>query len=212
MCPVIPTKIGRHPERGRDDRASLDALLDDVPYGVLATVHAGAPWLVPLLFARDGDRVLLHGSTGAGTLRYVAHGEPIAFAVTSIDGIVVSHTTFDSSANYRSAVIHGVPEALTGDEAWEALTLLSDRLIPGRTSEVRDITKKEQAATVAIALPIVAGEWTMKVRSGGPGEADEKTDAWRGVVDIHREYGPAHPHEDSVSRPIPPSVRRLLGG
>lgn len=207
---MVSNQIGRKPDRQRRDRESLDALLDEVPYGVMATVADGQPWCVPMLFARDRDRILLHGSTGAGALRYVAAGAPVAFAVTSIDGIVLSHNTFDSSANYRSAVINGVPTPLTGDDAWNALNLLSDRLIPGRTTEVRDMTKKELAATVAMELPITDGQWTMKVRAAGTGEPDEETTAWMGVVDIRRVYGPARPEAWCADMPLPDSVQRLL--
>ena len=47
--------LGRHAERGRTERAELDALLDEVLAGTLSTVVDGRPWVVPMLFARDGD-------------------------------------------------------------------------------------------------------------------------------------------------------------
>ena len=56
-----------------------------------------------MLYGRDGDRILLHGSIGAGALRHVAAGAPAALCVTHLDGWVYAHTLFDSSANYRSA-------------------------------------------------------------------------------------------------------------
>lgn len=206
---MIPSSIGREPERSRTDRADLYALLDEVPHGVLASVNDGSPWLVPMLFARDGDRILLHGSTGAGALRYVAAGEPVAFAVTSVDGIVVSYNTFHSSANYRSAVVNGVPQKLTGDEAWQALNTMSDRLVPGRTAEVRDMTKKEQASTPAIALPIEDGQWTMKGprrRRGRTRGGDGRLDGRRGRPHHVRprpargvEHGPAAPRLGATS-------------
>ena len=148
------SRLTRKPDRGSSSRALLDALLDDELVGTLATVLDGEPWVVPLLFARDGDRILLHGSTGAGALRHIAEGAAMAFSVTAIDGIVVAESTFDSSANYRSAVVRGRARNLDADERAEALDLLSDRVIPGRTSEVRPSTPKEWAATLAMELPI----------------------------------------------------------
>ena len=65
------TTLTRKPDRGSSSRDRLDALLDDELVGTLATVVDGDPWAVPLLFARDDDRLLLHGSTGAGALRHV---------------------------------------------------------------------------------------------------------------------------------------------
>ena len=63
-------RLTRETERGSSDRALLDTLLDEVPVGTLSTVVDGEPWSVPILFARDGDRLLFHGSTGAGLLRH----------------------------------------------------------------------------------------------------------------------------------------------
>ena len=91
-------------------------MLDDELVGTLATVVDDGPWAVPLLFARDDDRLLLHGSTGAGALRHVTAGAPIAFCVTAIDGVVVAESTFESSANYRSAVLRGHVRNLRDDE------------------------------------------------------------------------------------------------
>jgi nitroimidazol reductase NimA-like FMN-containing flavoprotein (pyridoxamine 5'-phosphate oxidase superfamily) len=206
--------LNRLAERGRTDRAELDALLDEVPFGTLATVDEGMPWVVPLLFARDGDRLLLHGSTGAGALRRVADGAPVAFSVTAFDGLVVAHSTFDSSANYRSAVLRGRCARLRGDDQQAALDLLSDRLLPGRTREVRRPLPKEWAATVALALPIEEGSWLLKVRTGGPTDPEEGPDrqhgVWRGVVPARVAYGPPRPAADSVDRPLPASVRAVL--
>lgn len=112
-----PRTIGRLSGRSRPARADLDAVLDAGLVGTLSTVVDGAPWVVPLLYARDGDRILLHGSTGAGALRHVADGAPAALSVVHLDGIVVAHTTFDSSANYRSAVVYGTLRPITDPEA-----------------------------------------------------------------------------------------------
>lgn len=203
-------QLNRHPERRREDRADLYALLDEVPWGTLATVADGQPWVVPMLFARDGDRLLLHGSTGAGALRHVTSGAPVVFSVTAVDGIVVASTTFDSSANYRSAVIHGVPEEIAGEEKRHALEVLADAIIPGRSAEVRASTKRELAATAATALPIEEGRWLMKARSGGAAQPAEEHEQWTGVVGVRTTYGPAVPSSDSVDRELPASVRRLV--
>lgn len=208
----VPAAVRRKPERSPADRAVLDGVLDTVLAGTLCTVVDGEPWAVPMLFARDGDRVLLHGSTGAGALRQVASGAPAALSVVSVDGMVVAHTTFESSANYRSAVVRGRLTPLAGDDQWDALDRLSDRLVPGRTAEVRPMTTKETRATLCVALPIVDGGWTVKVRTGPPGVPDEPTDAWCGVVPFHLVAGEAEPATwVPEGAPLPPSVQRLAG-
>ncbi len=203
--------ITRHRERAASGRASLDALLDDEMAGSLALAVDGRPWVVPMLFARDGDRVLLHGSTGAGALRHAAAGTPVVLTVFALDGLVVAHTTFESSANYRSAVVQGVAEVLEGEEKTAALDALSNRLLPGRTGEVAPMTAKEQAATVVLALPIRDGHWLVKTRTGPPGEPEGTTDAWCGVIPLHTVAGEvvAAPWTTATT-PVPASVRAVI--
>ncbi|MEV0672611.1 pyridoxamine 5'-phosphate oxidase family protein [Mycobacterium sp. NPDC050441] len=184
-------QIRREHHLARTDRTALDSVLDAAAVGTLATVVDGLPWVVPMLYARDGDRVVLHGSTGAGALRHVAAGAPAAFCVTLLDGIVVAETLFESTANYRSAVVRGNLTVLDPRDAAYALDLMSDSLIPGRSAEVRSSTKKELAATLAIALPIEPEGWTVKVRDAPPPRPEAQADlgGWAGVVPLRTVAG-----------------------
>jgi uncharacterized protein len=209
-------QINRHRERARDDRADLDAVLDAGNHvGSLSTVVDGRPWVVPMLYGRAGDRVLLHGSVGAGALRHVAAGAPAALCVTHLDGWVYAHTLFNSSANYRSAVVHGQLIPLAGDAAAEALTSISAGLMPGRSAEVPPHTKKELAATAALAMDITDGQWTVKIRDAGPGEPDEDEEPepglWTGVLPVLSTYGsPQTAAGIDRDTPVSPSVLSVL--
>lgn len=216
----VPT-IRRHSERARTDTDELHAILDAGSVGVLCTVAGGQPLAVPLLYGRDEDRILLHGSTGAGALRAAAERAPVAFCVTHLDGIVVADSLFESSANYRSAVVHGVARALEGEAAEQAVVALSDRIIPGRSEEVRRSSRKELAATLVLELPIVAGQWTAKVRSGPPaagdtgpgGPLEAEGPMWVGVVRLRTVAGPLEPAPwVPTDMPPPPSVTKLING
>lgn len=201
------TTLTRKPDRQATARAELDAFLDSQLVGTLASVVDGQPWVVPMLFGRDGDRVLLHGSTGAGLLRHGSDGAPVAFCVTAIDGLVVAESTFDSSANYRSAVIRGHLDVVSDKNP--ALDTISERLLPGRISEIRGSTRKEAAATLTLALTITDDNWLMKTRTGGPGEPVGEIDVWCGVVPLHVVAGTPQSAPWSVGE-VPESVRRFV--
>jgi nitroimidazol reductase NimA-like FMN-containing flavoprotein (pyridoxamine 5'-phosphate oxidase superfamily) len=203
------TELHRLAEYGVSDRAALDALLDSQWAGVLSTVADGAPLAVPMLYARDGDRVLLHGSTGAGALRAVAEGAPAVFTVFALDALVVAPTTFESSVNYRSATIRGSLDRV--EDA--ALDVFAEALIPGRTAEVRPSSRKELAATLALALPIRPDNWLLKVSDGWPAtpeEAAAEPDVWSGLVPVRTVHDPPVAAPWAVDLPVPPSVRRLV--
>lgn len=206
-----PRRIGRYRERSRSERADLDAVLDAALVGTLSTVVDGQPWVVPLLYARDGDRVLLHGSTGAGALRHVSAGAPAALSVVHLDAVVVAHNTFDTSANYRSAVVYGTLEPVTDPDAKrEVMTKVSDAVLPGREDEVEPMTARQLAGTAVMQLVIRDGDWLVKVRTGGPGEPDGPTDAWTGLVPIRVVAEEPVPDPRSAGLPVPASVRERV--
>ncbi|WOC13995.1 hypothetical protein MP11Mi_31070 [Gordonia sp. MP11Mi] len=182
----------------------LDGVLDEALVGTLSTVVDGWPWSVPTLFARIGDDVIVHGSTGAGLLRHAAAGARVTLTAYVLDAIVVSDTLFNHSANYRAVVVRGVLKPVSDSAA--ALAALTDRIVPGRTLETPPITAKELAATLTLRLPIEDGQWTAKARSGGAGV---DSDRWTGVVPVRTAYG--DPITDTGDE-IPDSVRRLVSG
>lgn len=205
-------QLQRLADQGVTDRTALDALLDSQWVGVLSCVADGAPLAVPMLYARDGDRLILHGSTGAGALRRVAAGAPAVLTVFALDALVVAPTTFESSVNYRSATVRGPLVALPDEDRAAALDLFSEVLVPGRTAEVRPSSRKELAATLALALPIRPDGWLMKVADGWPAtpaEAGAEEDVWSGLVPVRPVLGDPVPAPWASALPVPRSVRRL---
>ena len=59
---------------------------------------------------------------------------------------------FESSMRYRSACLFGTCSALAGQEAAHALGVFTERVLPGRSAEVRASTGRELAATLVVAL------------------------------------------------------------
>lgn len=204
----MPLHVTRYRERQSDDREQLNTLLDAEWWGVLATIRGGRPVTIPTLYVREGDDLLVHGSTGAGTLGVGSTGAVASFCVTAMDALKVAHTTFDSSVRYRSAVIYGELEQVEGDDKVALLDRVSELLIPGRTREVRPMTRKEIAATSLSRLRIREGEWVYKSSAGFGDAPDEESDVWQGLVPFTRGWG--EPQQSPWSdAPLPDSVRNL---
>jgi nitroimidazol reductase NimA-like FMN-containing flavoprotein (pyridoxamine 5'-phosphate oxidase superfamily) len=200
------TRIRREAHLQVRDRAVLHAVLDEALVAHVAVVRDGMPLVLPFACARDGDTLLLHGSTGSGLMR-LASGEPVCVAVTHVDGLVFARTTFDSSMHYRAAVVHGRAVALSGAEKERALLVLSDHLFPGRSAEVRPSTAREVAATLVLRVPLTQA--SVKVSAGPPSSEDESDSVWAGVLPLAVVAGRPAPAADvPASVPVPPSVWR----
>lgn len=205
------TQLRRHRERQVTEREQLHAILDQALVAHVGVVRDGRPVVLPMACARDGDSLLLHGSTGGGLLRQGVDA-PVCVEVTHLDGLVFARTTFESSMRYRSAVVHGDARALSGDEKERALDVLSDHLFEGRTSEVRRPDRKEVAATLVLRVPLEAA--SVKVAAGPP-EVDpddhEPRDVWAGIVPMALRAGePLAAPDVPDDVPVPASVRRTL--
>jgi nitroimidazol reductase NimA-like FMN-containing flavoprotein (pyridoxamine 5'-phosphate oxidase superfamily) len=181
-------------------------ILDSTILCHIGYVESGQPFVLPYAFVRDGDRILIHGSSGARFMRELAKGSPTCITVTKLDGLVLARTTFDSSMNYRSVVILGTAEEITGDDKNELLEKVSDGLVPGRTLEVRESTNKELAATTLLSISLA--EASVKIRSGMPHDDEgEGTGVWAGVIPLHLVAGePIAADEESQNLPVPKSV------
>lgn len=205
------TDITRLRDKASSDRTELDRLLDTTHVGHVGLAAAdGDPMVVPTAVARDGDTVLLHGSTGSPWLRRVASGVPVCVAVTATDGLVIARSAFESSIHYRSAVLFGRCVPLSGPAKEHALDVMTEALLPGRRAELRRPTPAELAATLVLGLPIV--EWSLKISDGWPEDPpdDVAGNAWAGVVPQRTGYGAPRPAPDlRWGIALPASVRQL---
>ena len=189
------TRIRRLPDKAVHDRAILDAILDAGFVAHVGIIDHGQPFVLPVGYARRSDEVIVHGSSGSRLFRALADGAPACLTVTLLDGLVYARSAFESSMNYRSAMVLGSARTLTGDDELDALRALSDHLLPGRWEEARQPSKKERAATLTVALPIE--EWSVKVSEGGPDDDPEdlKNEPWRSIwaghVPITTRFEPA---------------------
>ena len=68
----------------------MHAILDAGLVAHVAVVDGGQPFVLPVAYSRDGERVLLHGSTGSRLFRALAGGAPMCLTVTLIDGTTIT--------------------------------------------------------------------------------------------------------------------------
>ena len=202
------TRVTRIPEKQVFDRAALYALLDDAIVGHVAVLRGEQPIVLPVGIGRDGDTLLIHGSTGSGIFRELADGRPLSIAVTLVDGLVYARSAFESSIHYRSAVIMGHAEKVEGDEKLAAVAILTNHMMPGRWDEVRETTKKELAATMVLRVPL--DRVSVKVSNKGPDEFEDDGDdrsIWAGVLPLRVVAGKPYASEMTPEgTPISPSV------
>lgn len=207
------TSVRRVPEKEVKDLTAVNAILDAGLVAHVSCVVDGQPFVMPVGYARDGDRVYFHGSTASRLFKTLATGQPCCFTVTLLDGMVLARSAFESSMNYRCVIALGTCEVLEGEEKEAALIRITDHLLPGRTNHARKAAPKESKATLMVAMNL--DEVSCKVSEGDPDDVpSDLTDPiysniWAGYVPMKEVFGNpvADPMTAEKNIPIPDYIQ-----
>jgi nitroimidazol reductase NimA-like FMN-containing flavoprotein (pyridoxamine 5'-phosphate oxidase superfamily) len=208
-----PQTTARRDDRSSFDRSAAYAILDEGLVAHVGFVVDGGPFVIPMVYGRDEDRLLLHGSVATRLTRTLSQGAPVCVTVTLLDGLVVARSQFHHSMNYRSVVIVGEARRTTDQaDAERFLEQVVDQVIPGRAAEARAGNRVEHRQTSVIEVPIDTA--SVKVRTGPPVDDDEDlaVGGWGGVLPIGVAVGAPEPDQFSDGHAVPPSVARFRRG
>jgi nitroimidazol reductase NimA-like FMN-containing flavoprotein (pyridoxamine 5'-phosphate oxidase superfamily) len=212
MSDVFPqsaaTTVRREAHRAVYDRDVVHQILDEGFVAHVGIAVDGQPFVLPMVYGRDGDRLLLHASVASRVARTLASGVRACVTVTLIEGLVIARSQFNHSVNYRSVVVLGTATPVRDlDERERLLAVLVDRVVPGRSSECRPPTRAELRETSLLTMPIE--EASAKVRTGGPELTDDDdltVPHWEGVLPLEVRVAPPEPDPRARSIPVPPSL------
>ncbi len=203
------TRIRRLPKRGSYDRDTIYALIDEALICHVGFIVDAEPHVIPTAIARLNNDIYLHGSRLSRMLKHLAEGKDACIVVTHLDGLVLARSGFHHSMNYRSVVIYGNGVPVTGRDKREILDLFVERLVPGRTTDIRAINRKELNATTVVKFEL--DQVSAKIRCGPPVDDAEDYDLpiWAGELPFTLQAG--KPRNDPAMRqklPVPSYLTR----
>jgi uncharacterized protein len=183
-APSDRTRVRRLPKRGRYDRATIDAILDDAIVGHVAWALDGQPYATPTAVWRQGDRLYWHGSAASRMLR-ATDGQAVCVTVTHLDGLVLARSGFNHSVNYRSVMVLGTAHLVTdAAEVDGALDAFIEHLYPGRAAGLRPMTAQERKATSVMWIDLSEASAKLRADVNHDDEGDETWPAWGGVIPV----------------------------
>ena len=201
------TKVRRLAERGRRDRTTAYAVIDEAYIAHVGFAVDGEPRVLPMTYGRDRDVLYLHGAVGNAMLRASA-GAQVCVTITLLDGLVLARSAFHHSMNYRSVVLLGEARKVEDEaEKQHAFDVIVEHVLVGRSQVARPASDSELRKTMVLALPIEEG--SAKVRAGGPLDDDEDMDlpVWAGVVPLRLVPGEPEQDPDQVSGLVAPVLQ-----
>lgn len=192
--PTQRTRVRRLAKRAVYEKERVHQILDEGYLCHVGFVHDGQPFVIPTLYARSGETIFMHGSGASRMLKILAEGVDVCLTVTLVDGFVLARSAFHHSMNYRSVTVFGRARLVSDLAAkMQALSLITDHIVPNRWDEVRGPNELEMKQTVVLALPME--DVAAKVRVGPPAddEEDYALPVWAGVIPIQTQLGAPQP-------------------
>ena len=157
--------------------------------------------VLPMLYVRDEQSLLLHGAVGNEILRDLGDGSVVSATVTLLDGLVVARSAFQSSVAYRCVMMRGTLNALEGADREAALMRITDSLIPGRRDEIRESSNGEVRATVVLRYQLTDVTLRTSPLEVGDAPSDQGAAVWAGVIPLRVVAG-----EPAVATDVPDGV------
>ena len=181
--PSDRTRVKRLPERGKYDKKTVHSILDEGLVCHVGIAVGDQPFVIPMTYARSGDKLIMHGSAGSRLLTALQKGADVCVAVTHLDALVLARSAFHHSMNYRSVVIFGKANVIQDeDQMASVFKEFFEHVLPGRWKDVRKPNARELAQTALIEIPL--DEASAKIRTGPPSddEADYELPVWAGLL------------------------------
>jgi hypothetical protein len=206
--PTSRTRPLRRAERTSYDRALIHSILDEALIGTLATIIDGEPFAQPMIHARDGEAIILHGSHANRMLNVLRTGAPACLSVSLIDGIILGRSVPDHSFQYRSVSVHGIcVEVLDPDEKRQRMKRVFDHIVAKRWEELPPVEDAYLSSVRVLLLPLA--DSVARVNADEPKiMPDAAAHTWTGVLPFALTAGPLRPVPELQQLPLATALLR----
>lgn len=197
------TTMRRRARRATYDVETVRAILDEALIASVAVAIDGVAHVQPMIHARIGDELILHGLASNRLLNAIAHGAEACINVAIIDALAVCRRIEDHSMLYRSATVYGRGRLVT-DEAQKAaiMTQVFESLVgKSRTGALPALPEGYLDGTMVVVVPIE--EAVGKVNSDVPTE-EGPNNVWSGFVPVEVAYGEPEPDARTAAESLAP--------
>lgn len=184
------TEVKRRKDRARYDRDAIYAIIDEAFCAAVAVSIDGQPHVQPMLHARFGDDLILHGSSKNRLLNHLASGGEACVNITLVDALVLGATIPDHTMNYRSVSIYGRTRRLDDvAEKKEAMRRVFESIAPERWPTLPEVDPGYLAAATQVHLLPLA-ESVAKLNASRPAADDNPAAMWTGLLPLRQVWGP----------------------
>lgn len=178
-------KVRRGHKKASYDKEIVYSVLDSCEICNIAFSIDGFPYVQPINFGRNGNKLYLHGSLKNRMTNALIDAKEVCLSVMHLDSMKLSRSAFHHSVNYRSVVVFGKVQELTS-EAGKLLGLKSiiNHFVPNRWDYCRVPNSKELKATRVLEIEIETASAKIANADVTDNKEDKELDFWAGQIPI----------------------------
>jgi nitroimidazol reductase NimA-like FMN-containing flavoprotein (pyridoxamine 5'-phosphate oxidase superfamily) len=144
------------------DQKEIEDILDRALVGRLGTVVEGVPYVVPLHFVHQDNKILFHSGLSGKKLSAFQNQEQVCFEVDELEEVVANEHACLFTSHYQSVILWGTARMVNDPAAKQAgLNRLVEKYAKGQ--QVQPIP--EQMLEIVNLCEIEISELTAKAKS-----------------------------------------------
>ncbi len=192
-------EVKRGAKKATYDKNIIYSILDATEICHIAFIYKGNPFVQPINFGRDGDKIFIHGSKINRMTNALLETKEVCLNVMILDALKLTRSAFNHSMNFRSAMIFGSVRELTNNvDKIKGLKSIINHFVPNRWENCRKPNEIELKATKVLEISIETA--SAKIADTPP--SDKKNDLdlefWAGTIPVKTVLG--HPIPDEYMR------------
>lgn len=141
------------------ENAEIEKVLQEMSYGYLGMANNDKPYVVPMSYAYQENRIYLHAALKGLKLDYIQNNHQVCFTVAEQQQLICSHDPCEFSVRYRSVVASGKARLLEEPaEKIAALQIIAAKYSADFTSLDIDTRKANSVAVIVIDIEELTGK------------------------------------------------------
>lgn len=149
--------------RRRMELEEIKELLGRLPVGRLGLCREDRPYVVPVHYLYQQDKLYFHGSKNGLKMDYLGANPRVCFEVDELISMTKAATACDFSTEYRSVIAYGEARLIEDTEEKRAIAnKLTEKYAGGASFEPAARERVEGTAIVEIAITDMTGRVNLR--------------------------------------------------
>jgi hypothetical protein len=129
---MVETDVMRRSEKELKDLYLIEEVLRDEKIGRLSMCYKDKPYVIPINFAYDKEKIYIHTPKEGKKIRYLKNNPNVCFEVDSGE-MVEDDSPCSFSFDYTSVLVYGEARLVEEPSAkFEGLKIISEKYAPGK--------------------------------------------------------------------------------